>query len=104
MRNYDTIADPTQNDLGAALLDQNVAGQFQGKDYAFVPITADKAGFGVGVAIANEPGYHPVVGFNFDSYREAADFADGMNKHIGLPQDHAVQIVCSTMGGRTYYR
>ena len=97
------INDPTTNDLAAALLDQKVAGEFTGKDYAFVPVVSDN-GFGIGVAVANEAGYCPVTGFSFPDYKAAGTFCDGMNKHIGLPDDHAMQIVCSTMGGRSYRR
>jgi hypothetical protein len=95
------LADPTVSNLKAALLDQKIAGAFQDVQYAYVPCTlAD--GFGVGIAVANENGYSPVTGFWFSSYNTAATFCDGMNKHIGLPMDHANSIVCSSMGGSSH--
>ena len=100
-RLWDAIPDPTNNSLNAALLDQKVAGIFEGQDYAYVPVVNDN-GYGIGIAVANEDGYNPVGGMSFNSYAEARLFADGMNKHIGLPMDHVTGIVCSTMGGYSY--
>lgn len=101
---WDAIPDPTHNSLEAAILDQKVAGWMAGQDYAYAPIAMDQ-GFGVSIAIANQDGTTPVYGFRtFKHYDEAATFCDGMNKHIGLPMDHAVAIVCSTMGGMSYRR
>lgn len=84
--------------LEAALLDQNVAGTFFGKKYAYVSVFGED-GWKLGVAVANEGGYNPIA-LNFASKAECDEWADGLNEHIGLSKDEAAMIICSTMGGR----
>lgn len=98
---WESLPDPTHNNLSAAILDQKVAGVFEGKDYAYVPVVAER-GWSIGIAVANERGYNPIDGHTFPSHEQARTFCDGMNKHIGLPMDHASDIVVSTMGGHSY--
>jgi len=101
-REWDALPDPTHNNLDAALLDQKVAGVFQGKDYAYVPVVTER-GWEAGIAVANEDGYNPIDGFrSFPDQDTARAFCNGMNKHIGLPMDHATGIIVSTMGGYSY--
>ena len=100
MMQHQTTDDPTQKSLEAAILDQTVAGVFDDKPYAFVPVIGGSTKqWTIGVAVENESGYSPISGgyFEFDSYEKASDFCDGMNKHIGLDDYRAVQIVCSSM-------
>lgn len=93
--------DPTHKNLGLAFLDQHVAGEFRGQRYAYVPVLLDDEGmgFGLGVAVAREPGYFPIPAsfFKTGDYKEAAQTADGMNLHIGLSEDAAVKIIASSM-------
>lgn len=98
--------DPTHGNLEAALLDQKIAGLFVGKDYAYAPVMQDNGKWGIGIAVANEQGYSPVLGskFEWSDYREASRFCDGMNGHIGLPRDHAASLIASTMDGMGYSR
>jgi len=91
------MTDITTFNLDAAIIDQKVAGLFQGKVYAFVA-TANK-GYGLGVAVANESGYNPIQGKTFKTYGEAKTWADGLNTHIGLSKDEALDIIGSTMRG-----
>lgn len=61
----------------------------------------------LGVAIANERGYHPVsLGWaRFDTMDAAQDCADEINAHLhGDNQLEALKIIASTMGGRRYTR
>ena len=93
------MTDITHLNLEAALLDQKVAGAFYGKTYCFVSIPADKS-YALGVAVANEPGYSPIVGKTFANEGEANDWAKQLNEHIGLGSNESIRIVISTMGGK----
>jgi hypothetical protein len=90
------MSDFTSTNLQAAILDQVVAGQFQGKRYAYTVVT-DKAGYILGVAVANERGYSPIPGIKFKTRDEAKVWVNGMNEHIGVSEDTALRIVGSTM-------
>jgi hypothetical protein len=92
------MSDFTSTNLEAALLDQIVAGAFPGKRYAFAEVCEGDA-WKLGVAVANEPGYHPCKRV-FKSQDEAREWADGLNEHIGLDRRAAALIIASTMGGR----
>src|SRR5262245_441599 len=89
--------DITNTNLEAALLDQNVAGAFWDKKYAYVAVYND--GWTLGVAVANEAGYNQISKIVPDE-GEARRWARGLNKHIGLTEDDEVAIIASTMGGR----
>lgn len=93
------MADITNRILEAALLDQKIAGAFHGKRYAHVAVACD-GGWQLGVAVANEAGYHPIEGKTFDQQFQATAWADGLNEHIGLSKEEAARIIVSTMGGR----
>jgi hypothetical protein len=88
--------DFTTTNLEAAILDQKVAGTFPGKRYAFHYV-ARKGSWRLGVAVKDEPGYHPIDGLQFDSLHIAKRWANGLNEHIGLTRDAALDIVASTM-------
>lgn len=92
------MTDITNTHLEAALIDQNVAGAFSDKPYAFMAVVA-KGGWQLAVAVANERGYNPINKF-FESQQEADEWAEGLNRHIGLSADAKFKIVASTMGGR----
>jgi hypothetical protein len=92
------MRDITNKSVEAALLDQKVAGAFRGKTYAYVALVA-KRGWILGVAVANESGYHPIEGKTFDNQQQAREWAEGLNAHIGLSDKAAISIVISTMGG-----
>lgn len=96
--------DPTTNNLPAALLDQQVAGLFHDKEYAFVVVlTVDGyREWGLGIAVKDEPGYNPVVSteFAWDKYDDASDFARAMNRHIGLDYMTETKLIASTMRNR----
>jgi hypothetical protein len=94
------MSDITNRHLEAAIIDQKVAGEFAGKTYAFVAVIDE--GYKLGVAVKNETGYNPISGKTFRTHDEAKQWADGLNEHIGLSKDEALNIVGSTMfgGGR----
>jgi hypothetical protein len=94
------MTDITNTHLEAALIDQYVAGAFQGKAYAFVPVVA-KGGWELGVAVRDERGYSPLRGKSFADQDEARQWADSLNAHIGLTDEQAIEIVCSSMRGRS---
>jgi len=91
------MTDITSLNLEAALLDQNVAGTFWDRKYAYVAVWTDD-GWRLGVAVANEPGYNPINKI-FADEGETRYSARGLNSHIGLSEDEVIAIVASTMGG-----
>jgi hypothetical protein len=91
----------TSLSLEAAILDQKVAGAFHGKTYCFVAIWGN-GGHHLGVAVANEQGYNPIVGKTFADRKEADEWARQLNAHIGRSDEEATRIVISTMGGKRY--
>lgn len=92
------MTDITNTHLEAAIIDQKVAGEFEGKQYAFVTAIAH-GGWQLGVAVANEPGYNPINGKVFKTQAEAKEWAARLNAHIGRSEDSALAIITSTMGG-----
>jgi hypothetical protein len=90
------MQDVTNTHLEAALIDQKVAGALRGHAYAFVAVVAD-GGWQLGVAVQDEPGYIAVKGKSFVDHDEAKQWADSLNKHVGLTADAAIEIVCSSM-------
>ena len=97
------MTDITNTHLEAAFIDQNVAGAFHGKDYAFIAVTGGGA-WQLGIAVANEQGYNQISGKTFKSKAEADEWAAGLNKHIGLSDDDRVKIICSSMRGRPFIK
>lgn len=91
--------DITNSNLEAAIIDQKVAGEFQGKRYAFAAVVA-QGGWQLGVAVENEPGYAPIDGKSFAQQAEAKQWADGLNRHIGLSDEDAMNIIITTMRKR----
>jgi hypothetical protein len=89
------MTDITSTHLEAALIDQKVAGAFFDKAYAFVPVYNE--GWQLGVAVMYEGGYNPIAGKTFKDQNEAREWADGLNAHMGLTEQAAARIVCSTM-------
>jgi hypothetical protein len=95
------MTDITSTHLEAAIIDQNVAGTFHDKVYAFIAIV-ENGDWQLGVAVANERGYHPISGKTFKDQAEAKEWADGLNRHIGRDAENVAWIIVSTMGGRHY--
>lgn len=97
------MSDPTHSNLSLALLDQMVAGQMRDKTYAYVA-TLEKDKWGLGIAVANEPGYSLIKGVvSYADHAKAHEIASGMNEHIGLSADAVCEIIASTMGGRYFH-
>lgn len=70
----------------------------RGNVWAFVPVTC-KHGIGLGVAVANEPGYYPVP-FDFchaATWAEMSKHADELNLAEGVDEESAARIICSSM-------
>jgi hypothetical protein len=87
-----------------------VAGEDRGP-IAFVAVMPHEAPPGyngaLGVAIANERGYHPVpLGWaRYTSFESAADHADFLNEEVLKNSDmESFRIIASTMGGLRYTR
>jgi len=96
---HETTVDPTHHSLEAAILDQKVAGAMGDLPYAYVPVLNDDGKWALGIAVEDEAGYSPVTGMDFRTDQEARNFADGMNKHIGLDPYRTMEIVTSSMRG-----
>jgi len=92
-----TSTDPTQQSLEAAILDQKVAGMMGDQPYAYVAVYTEGTKFGLGIAAEDQQGYSPISGIEFESHDLAHEFADGMNRHIGLDGTRAAQIICASM-------
>ncbi len=76
----------------------DIVRKFAGKLWAYAPVIQPN-GMGLGVAVANEPGYYPVplYHFNVDNYDEAVAEADRLNEQNGKTHDAAIDIVTSSM-------
>ena len=92
------MTDITNTHLEAAIIDQNVAGAFHGKSYAFVAVIS-LGRYMLGVAVKDEQGYNPIDGKKFDTYAEAKEWAESLNRHIGLSKDEELDIIITTMRG-----
>lgn len=95
------MEDITTTHLEAAIIDQKAAGAFAGKRYAFCSVVGED-GWQLGIAVANEDGYTPVLGktFPWDQEDECRRWALSLNRHIGLSLSAEAAIIASTMGGR----
>jgi hypothetical protein len=73
------------------------------KIWAFVAVTGENYGARLGIAIANQRGYTPIPEHwaHADSHDVMQQHADDLNEKEGLTRLQAVQIVCSTMDGRS---
>lgn len=95
------MQDITSTNLDLAIMDQVHAGHYGRRPYAYtVGIHGDQ--YILGIAVANERGYHPVRTTGYITRKKAQAVADGMNAHLGLSNDEATAIIVSTMGGRPY--
>ena len=97
--------DPTHGNLEAAILDQAVAGMFNGKTYAYVAVIRETGKpWGIGVAVLGETGYNPIASetFTWDKEEDAKEFCDGMNFHIRLDTKEVSTIIASTMRNPRY--
>ena len=79
----------------------DIAQLFSPKLFAFVAVIhQDTNSIGLGIAVANEPGYNPVPSgrYTVDSYDEASEEAERLNREIlNLSDDAALRIIGSTM-------
>lgn len=76
--------------------------RYAGKDWAYTPTIPASSGFGLGVAVRDEPGYFPIgkFMFNVDSYDEAQAEADRLNGLLPLEVMAADRIIVSTMAAQ----
>lgn len=76
---------------------------YKGKEFCFVAVIpkTGSAMFsgGLGVAVANETGYFPIVGSETKTHDEAVVEARKLNEEIGLDLDTACRIEASSMFG-----
>ena len=79
-------------------LELEIEKKFAGKAYAFTPVM--KGSFiGLGIAVANEPGYSPVpmTFCHGDNHAEMEAHAEEANREfLGHSEDTAMTIVCSS--------
>ncbi len=70
----------------------------KGKVWAFVPVLGERHEAALGIAVANEPGYHPLPEFwAHGSYDEMSEHADELNAAEGKSVEESMRIICSTM-------
>lgn len=91
----------TSRYLEAALIDQFVAGRFAEQFYAYNSVYSDQGKWILGIMVANEAGYSPLAGKTFNNEAEANTWARELNKHIGRSDSDVIDILVSTMGGRS---
>lgn len=86
--------------LGRAEL--GIAELFAGKCYAYVPVIAGSC-IGLGIAVANEPGYSPIPTFWAwaSTWAEMDAHADELNCELGLNDEAAMRIVASSMAAQS---
>ncbi len=85
-----------------AIAELGIGEMMAGKAYAYTPVMSGNT-YGLGLAVANEPGYHPIPLYwaQADSFNEAADMADELNTNVlGLNDAAATRIVCSSMAAK----
>ena len=72
--------------------------KFGCRPWAFAPVVLGGGGYGLGVAVAGEPGYYPIPAkwCRADSYEDAAQHAEELNA-AHLDPDEAAEIVASSM-------
>lgn len=89
----------TQTHLEAAIIDQEVAGIFGriSKRWCYVAVMRGDGEWGLGVAVEDEQGYHPIDGKTFPTRAEASEWANGLNDHVGLSETESTAIIVSSM-------
>ena len=92
-----------------ARVELGIEEMLKGKLWAYVSALTEH-GHGLGIAVANEPGYHPIPVFwalaeyGPDASKAMGDHADELNAERGMDHDTAFRIIASTMGGRAFYK
>jgi hypothetical protein len=69
------------------------------KRMAYAVIWLDGSGWGIGVAVEDEPGYHPVAEYGPYTSGRAWKVVDGLNRRLGLDEKTAALIIASSMRG-----
>ena len=100
-----TTIDPTQRSLEAAILDQKIAGKFDDKPYAYVPVISEgPKQWEIGIAVKHEQATaQSRAASNSTSTRKLMHSSDGMNMHIGLDPARAMKIIASSMSQQAKY-
>jgi hypothetical protein len=82
-----------------AIAELGISELMAGKAYAYTAIMSGDV-YGLGLAVANEPGYHPIPlhWANFPTFDSAHGEADRLNRELlDLNERAAARIVCSSM-------
>ena len=85
---------------------QDDARRFAGKVWCYAAVILSESilddRWGLGVAVVDEPGYFPVLGFkaHASTYEEMMDYADDLNRQRGITRAKSAIIIASTMKGR----
>jgi hypothetical protein len=71
----------------------------KGKVWAYLPVCGDLGGWGLGIAIANERGYHPVpwAWCHADTRDEMQEHVNALNNDLGIGPKVALDIAVSSM-------
>lgn len=81
-----------------AILKQDIEESFRGKLWTYTP-AIHQNGIGLGVAVANEPGYTPVPlsKYSADRWDDAQKKADELNAERGQDRGAITNIIASSM-------
>jgi hypothetical protein len=73
----------------------------EGKRIAYVAVLLDKSeggGWGIGIAVEDQDGYHPVQTYGpFAEHTRARDIVEALNKELGLTKEEAWLVAASSM-------
>ena len=84
-------------------LEHDYEGRFKDKLWCYAAVilhdTIEDDRWGLGIAVADEPGYHPISGLyaHASTFEEAMDHADDLNLERSIPRMQGAMIIASTM-------
>ena len=84
-------------------LEHDYEGRFEGKLWCYAAVilhnTIVDDRWGLGIAVADEPGYHPISGLfaRASTFEEMMDHADDLNLQRNITRMQGAMIIASTM-------
>lgn len=84
-------------------LEQDYEGEFEGKLWCYAAVilhdTIEDDRWGLGIAVADEPGYHPISGLyaHAPTFEEMMDHADCLNWERNITRMQSAMVIASTM-------
>ena len=90
-------------------LEYDYEGKFKDKLWCYAAVilhqTVVDERWGLGIAVADEPGYHPISGLyaHASTFEEMMDHADDLNMQRNIPRIQGAMIIASTMHALPYF-